>query len=216
MTRISNPDEVGAQQDIPAGWSGTAAYFLRVNGDNSVSLLGYDVNTLETFTVWDGGDIGFSGVRPIPTGGGFLIATQSSWLLIGVDGTVAELGPNELGITGEGFLSPYGTLVAYPAGGQIVVAEVSSPGVPIGTLPYVDGIGAGFTWQPDGEYLAVSDGFSIQVYDYLGDFIGAATSDNGVTIAAPQWLPDGIYYVETSPKPSLRRLINEKVPGFGE
>jgi Tol biopolymer transport system component len=78
----------------------------------------------------------------------------------------------------------------------------------------VNGNGAGFTWSPDGSYLAVSDGYSLQIYDTSGTFISAATSDNGVVIAAPQWLSDGIYYVETSPTPSLRRLLESKIPGI--
>jgi hypothetical protein len=113
-------------------------------------------------------------------------------------------------------MSPFGTLVAYPAGGQLIVASVDSPGVPIGqSIPFVAGQGAGFTWEPNGEYLAVSDGFSIAIYEENGTFIGVATSDLGVQIAAPQWLGDGIYYVETSPTPSTRLLIYEKIPGFG-
>ena len=80
----------------------------------------------------------------------------------------------------------------------------------------MEGSGSGFTWSPDGEYLAVSDGYSIQVYQETGEFVGAATSDLGVTIAAPQWFDDGIYYVETSPHPSLRRLLLSKLPGFTE
>jgi hypothetical protein len=119
-------------------------------------------------------------------------------------------------LTGEGVLSPGGTLVAYPAGGQVVVAGVGSPGIANAIIPYVEGPGAGFTWAPDGEFLAVSDGYSIQVYDENGNFIGAATSDHEVTIAAPQWFDDGIYYVETSPTPSLRHLRLSKIPGFSE
>ncbi|MDQ2683852.1 MAG: hypothetical protein M3Y37_10035, partial [Chloroflexota bacterium] len=216
VRRISDPDSAGAAEDIPAGWAGTAAYWLRVNGDGTVAMMGYDVNTGETFTIWEGGERSLTGVRPVSTGDGFLIPTQSSWLRIGLDGSEAELGPNDVGITGEAFLSPFATLIAYPAGGQIVIAESAKPGIQVAAgIPYVDGPGSGFTWSPDGSYLAVSDGFSIQIYDYQGTFVSAVISESGVSIAAPQWLSDGLYYIELAPTPSLRRLTNEKIPGFG-
>lgn len=214
---ISDPAADGAIQDIPAGWSGTAAYYLRETGDeaSTVTLYAYDVNTGETTTVWTSEGVALSPGRPIPTGDGFLIATTQSWLLIGIDGSEANLGPNDYGLTGEGFLSPFGSLVAYPAGGQIIVADVSTPGIAIGQpLPYVSGVGAGFTWSPDGTHLAVSDGVSLQMYDTAGSFAGAAASAVGVTIAAPQWLDDGIYYVELDPTPSLRRLLEAKITGY--
>lgn len=213
---ISDPARDGAVQDIPAGWSGTSAYYLRETGDDqsTVILFAYDVNTGGTEEIWRSTGVALSGGRPIPTGDGFLVATTASWLLIGTDGSESNLGPNDYGLTGEGFLSPGAGLVAYPAGDQLIVADVSSPGIPMAQIPYVNGTGIGFTWSPDGSYLAISDGYSLQIYDTAGNFLGAATSDNGVSIAAPQWLSDGIYYVETSPHPSLRRLLEAKIPGL--
>jgi hypothetical protein len=214
---ISDPAADGAIQDIPAGWSGTSAYYLRETGDeaSTVVLYAYDVNTGESTSVWSSEGVALSAGRPIPTGDGFLIATTQSWLLIGPDGSESNLGPNDYGLTGEGFLSPFASLVAYPAGGQIIVAEISTPGIAIGQpIPFVEGAGAGFSWSPDGFHLAVSDGYSIQVYDTFGEFAGAAASDAGVMIAAPQWLADGIYYVELSPTPSLRRLLEAKITGY--
>jgi putative zinc finger protein/WD40 repeat protein len=213
---ISDPSKDGAVQDIPAGWSGTSAYYLRETGDgeSTVILYGYDVNSGETTEIWRSTGVSLSGGRPIPTGDGFLVATTASWLLVGTDGNESNLGPNDFGLTGEGFLSPGASLVAYPAGDQLIVADASSPGIPMAQIPYVNGTGAGFTWSPDGSYLAVSDGYSLQIYDTAGNHIGDATSDNGVTIAAPQWLSDGIYYVETSPTPSLRRLLESRIPGI--
>jgi hypothetical protein len=213
---ISDPAKDGAVQDIPAGWSGTSAYYLRETGDDqsTVILFAYDVNTGGTEEIWRSTGVALSGGRPIPTGDGFLIATTASWLLIGADGSESNLGPNDYGLTGEGFLSPGASLVAYPAGDQLIVADVGNPGIPMAQIPYVNGTGVGFTWSPDGSYLAISDGYSLQIYDTAGNFLGAATSDNGVTIAAPQWLSDGIYYVETSPHPSLRRLLEAKIPGL--
>jgi hypothetical protein len=218
MGPISDPAADGAVQDIPAGWSGSEAFYLRETGDgeSTVILFAYDVNTGETREVWRSVGVSLSGGRPIAAGDRFLIATGQSWLSVGTDGSENVLGTNEYGLTGEGVLSPGGSLVAYPAGGQIVVAGVDSPGVAIGLIPYPEGPGAGFSWSPDGEYLAVSDGYSIQVYDENGTFIGAATSDLSVTIGGPQWFDDGIYYVETSPTPSLRRLLLSKMPGFAE
>jgi hypothetical protein len=215
---ISDPGADGAVQDLPAGWSGSEAFYLRETGDgeSTVILFAYDVNTSETREVWRSVGVSLSGGRPIAAGDRFLIATGQSWLSVGTDGSENVLGTNEYGLTGEGVLSPGGSLVAYPAGSQIVVAGVDSPGIALAFIEYVEGPGAGFSWAPDGEYLAVSDGYSIQVYDENGTFIGAATSDLGVTIGGPQWFGDGIYYVETSPTPSLRRLLLSKMPGFAE
>ena len=96
-----------------------------------------------------------------------------------------------------------------------MIASVETPGIAIGAIPYGGGPGAGFTWSPDGSYLAVSDGFALSIYDATGEFIGIAESATGVTIAAPQWLDDGLYYVETSPTPSLRRILVENISGIG-
>jgi hypothetical protein len=213
---ISDPAADGAVQDIPAGWSGASAYYLRETGDadSTVILFAYDVNSGDTSEVWRSTGVALANGRPIPTGDGFLIATTASWLLVGVDGSEQNLGPNDYGLTGEGFLSPNASLVAYPAGGQLVIADVGSPGIPQALLPYAGSAGSGFTWSPDGAYVAVSDGAAIQIYDTVGSFVGAAESAAGVTIAAPQWLSDGIYYVETSPHPSLRRLLTAKIPGI--
>ena len=178
-------------------------------------LYAYDVNSGETSEIWRSEGVALSPGRPIPTGDGFLIATTQSWLLISADGNETNLGPNDYGLTGEGFLSPFASLVAYPAGGQIIVADINSPGIAIGQgIPFVDGPGSGFTWSPDGYYLAVADGSSLQIFDTSGASVGVAASNAGVTIAAPQWLADGIYYVETSPTPSLRRLLDSKVPEY--
>ncbi len=211
---VSDPVAGGALQDIPAGWSGTNAYFLRDVGDGTVILFAHDVNSREDSEVWRSEGVTLSGARPIPTGEGFLIPTAASWLLIGVDGSESNLGPNDYTPTGEGFLSPFASLVAYPSGGQIIIAEVGTPGIPTGILPYVEGQGAGFSWSPDGFHIAVSDGSSIQVYDTFGEYAGSAMSDLGVVIAAPQWLADGIYYVQLAPEPSLRRVIESKITDY--
>jgi hypothetical protein len=214
---ISLVTDEGYQEDIPAGWLGTSAYYLRVVGDelNTVILYGYDVNSGETFEAWRSENVFLAGGRPIPTGDGFLVGTSVSWLLVGPGGLDEYLGPADYPLAGEAFLSPGASLIAYPIGGQLMIAQTNSPNDVMGSVPYGGGPGAGFTWSPGGDYVAVSDGYSLSIYDTSGNLISVVTSDLGVTIAAPQWLADGIYYVETSPTPSLRLLLLEKIPGFG-
>ena len=214
---ISVASDEGYQEDIPAGWLGTSAYYLRVVGDeaSTVILYGYDVNTGETTEAWRSENVFLAGGRPISTGDGFLIGTAVSWLLVGPGGLDENLGPADYPLAGEAFPSPGASLIAYPIGGQLAIAPTNSPNEVMGMVPYGGGAGAGFTWSPGGDYVAVSDGFSLSIYDTSGQLISVVTSETGVTIAAPQWLADGIYYVETSPTPSLRLLLVEKIPEFG-
>ena len=216
---ISAETDESYLEEIPAGWSGQSAYYLRVlgNAENTVILYGYDVNSRQSTEVWRSDGIVLSGGRPIPTNDGFLIATDSQWLFIGADGSESDLGANSYGLGGEGFPSPFATLLAYPSGGQLVIAEVASPGVPVGQpIPYAGGPGSGFSWAPSGEYLVVTDGASLQIYDYLGTYLGEATSSEGAAVGSPQWLADGIYYVEISPNPALRLLGNSAIPGWSQ
>jgi Tol biopolymer transport system component len=216
-TTISTDSGEDYAQDIPAGWSGTSAYYLRVIGDdrNSVVLYGYEVNSGETTEVWKADNIELAGPRPVMTDNGILIPTVSDWQLVGFDGTATTVDGNASGITGTAILSPYGTLIAYPAGGQIVVASVDTPGTPLGApIPYASGPGAGFSWEPNGEDLVVSDGATLQIYTNDGNSLGQVTSTDGMAIAAPQWRGDGIYYVEISPEIAYRLLNTGDIPGY--
>ena len=212
---VENDDDY--VEEVPAGWNGTTAYYLRVLGDSdsTVVLYGYDVNSGDTYELWRATGINLSDTRPISTNDGFLIATTDQWLFIGMDGSQSELGANSLGVSGPAVLSPFGTLIAYSTGSQIVIAPVDSPGSPQGApIPYAPGPGAGFSWEPGGNDLVVSDGASLTIYDNKGNVLGVVGSTTGVSLAGPQWLPEGIYYVETSPNPSYRLLITAKIPGY--
>ncbi len=83
-------------------------------------------------------------------------------------------------------------------------------------MPYAPNAGSGYTWEPTGDYVAVSDGASITIYDYMGNLLGTLGSETGITIAGPQWIEGGIYYLETSPNPSLRIIIPQKIPGYSQ
>jgi hypothetical protein len=217
---ISNPNDESYVEEIPIGWYGTSAYYLRLLGDSESTavLYGYDVNTLETVEVWRQTGIELSGGRGVSKQDGtFLIPTVSEWLLVNIDGSQSSIDSMTFPVTGTPILSPYGTQVIYPSGTQLIIAPIETPGSAQGSLiPYAPNAGAGYSWSPSGEAVAVSDGASITLYDNFGAQIGLLTSDAGVTIAGPQWLDDGIYYLETNPTPSLRVADNSTLPGLSE
>ena len=217
---ISNPNDESYVEEIPIGWYGTSAYYLRLLGDSDSTavLYGYDVNTLETVEIWRQTGIELSGGRGVSKQDGtFLIPTNSEWMLVSIDGSQTSIDTMTFPVTGAPILSPYGTQIVYPSGTQLVIAPIDTPGTAQGSLiPYAPNAGAGYTWSPSGESLAVSDGASITIFDNFGSQIGLLTSDAGVTIAGPQWFEAGIYYLETSPSPSLRLAIPSDLPGYSE
>ena len=216
-TVISNDNGESFQEEIPAGWVDTSAYYLRVLGDSdqTVVLYAYEVNEKTTTEIWRGNGISLSSARPVALGAGFLIPTQTDWLLVGTDGSVTSLDSNTFAPTGDPILSPFGTLVMYPSDTQLVIASVQSPGSPQGALiPYAPNAGAGYSWEPNGEYVVVSDGSNLVIYDSTGNQVGEISSASGMSIAAPQWLEDGIYYVESSPDQNWRLVNSADIPGY--
>ncbi len=216
---ISNPNDESYVEEIPVGWSGSAAYYLRLLGDSDSTavLYGYDVNSGGTSELWRGTNIEMSGGCGVVTENGFLIPTVDSWLQIDFGGSASEIDSMTFPVTGQPIASPFGSLVMYPSGTQLVIASASSPGTASGSLmPYAPNAGSGYTWEPTGDYVAVSDGASITIYDYMGNLLGTLGSETGITIAGPQWIEGGIYYLETSPNPSLRIIIPQKIPGYSQ
>ena len=106
---VENDDDY--VEEIPAGWNGTTAYYLRVLGDSdsTVVLYGYDVNSGDTYELWRASGINLADTRPISTNDGFLIATSDQWLFVGMDGSQSDLGANSLGVSGPAVVSPFGT-----------------------------------------------------------------------------------------------------------
>lgn len=210
---ISDPSE-GAVADVPAGWVGATAYYLRTYDSGRIELRGWDAGTGASLgEVWSLDDAGLVGVRPLQTNAGFLIPTADGWLLVTPDGGEQNLGGTPSGFVGDGLLSPDGSRLAIVIGGGLAIVDAGSPGNRIAEIPYAETVGAGFSWSPDGALLAVSDGASITVYAADGSPVGAATSEAGVTIAGPQLQEDGVYFVQTSGEPSLRRFdLNRLLP----
>ena len=201
--------------DVPAGWIGSTAYFQRTFPDapGRIELWGHDVVAGSGSLVWSSETVEPRAARPIATPNGILIAAND-WLLIGPDGSESNLGANPFDYVRSAVVSPSGGRVALEAGGTIVVVESGSPSSVITALPYSEGFGAGFSWSPDEQYIAVTDGATITVYTVTGGIVGVATSDVGVTIGGPQFQDGEIWYLQTDPEPSLRSLLLTKVPGW--
>ena len=203
---ISDPSEASAT-DVPAGWVGATAYYLRTYDTGRIELRAWDAGSgVSLGPVWGADDAQLTGARPLQTNAGFLIPTPDAWLLVTPEGLAQEVGGNPFGFVGDGRLSPDGSLLAIATGDGLVIVDAGSPSSVVATLPYSETVGAGFSWSPDGTSLAVSDGASIAVYTPGGDLVGTATSETGVTVAGLQFQPDGIYFVQTSGEPSLRRF----------
>ena len=203
---ISDPSE-GSVTDVPAGWVGATAYYLRTYDTGRIELRAWDANSgISLGQVWGSDDAQLTGARPLQTNAGFLIPTPGAWLLVTPDGFAQEVGGNPFGFVSDGRLSPDGSLLAIATGDGLTIANAASPGNVVATLPYAEAPGAGFSWSPDGASLAVSDGASIAVYTSGGELVGTATSETGITVAGLQFQPDGIYFVQTSGEPSLRRF----------
>lgn len=203
-------DDGNAVSDIPAGWLGSQLYYLRTFPDepNRVELHSAGPNGEGDTIVWADDDVGFAGQRPIavPDLGGVLIPTGSSWLLVAADGSAGVIGENPYGAIGEALISPGGSRIAYVAGGQLIVAEVGQPGSPMGVLPYPSG---GFAWSPSGEQLVIVEGSTLSIYSAFGEFLGSVANEAGLTITAPAWSGNGIFFLEVAPAPAIRRIAPE-------
>ncbi len=112
-----------------------------------------------------------------PGGGGFAL-----WS--GQDG-----GPFGSGL-GSARLTPGGDRMAFLANGALYLAPTSDPNaavqVPVGSV-------IGYDFSPSGDRLAVSDGYTISVYDAFGNGpLIAVGNQGGIPIGAIDWREDGI------------------------
>jgi hypothetical protein len=197
--------------DIPAGWQGSTVYYQRLLLDQPgrMQIRFANLDGSGDGLLWEGEGIDQGGTRPVTTDSGVLMPTPSSWLLIGFDGSASDLGGNPYGYVGAPILSPFGTLVAYPIGGAIIVAPVEAPGSALGSIPQ----SGGFAFSPDGKNLVVSDGASIMLYTNDGVLLGSALSS--VAIGPPNWTDSGIYYVQVGAEAALRRISVEQIISGG-
>lgn len=200
-------EELGAVVDIPAGWIDSSIYYLRLFPDEPgrMEIHQADWNGENDFVLWIGEGIELSGERPQTTLDGILIPTPSSWLFVDLAGVESNLGTNPYGYVSEPTLSPFGSLVAYASGGQLVVAPVVSPGAPQFEIPY-DGF-SGFDFSPDGAQIVVADGVSLSIYSTDdGSLLAVAGGGDGGTNVFPEWTDEGIRYLEIGDNTSLRSV----------
>ncbi len=191
--------------DIPAGWVGSQIYYLRSFPDSpgTVELRRADWDGGNDEVVWTAEGIELSGERPVATLDGVLIPTSNSWIFVDVAGGASELTAPS-GFVGEPLLSPFGSLVAYPVGDQLIVAPTADPGSPQVVIPYPDGY-SGFDFSPDGSQMVVSDGSSLLIYSTDDGSLVGQISD-GSAVAFPHWSDDGIRYLALG-DPTLLMLI---------
>lgn len=198
----------GPVADTPAGWIGDQLYYVRSfpNETGRIELHRAAWNGADDELLWSEEGIELGGDWPMATHDGVVIPTTTSWLFIDIAGGESDLGPNAHGISGDPLLSDGGTLMAYPAGNQLIVAPVTSPGVAQAVIPY-DGV-SGFEFAPGGEQIVVADGTGMQIYSTQdGAVISGVTSDGGVAIIAPYWDESGIRYLEIGETTLLKLIL---------
>jgi hypothetical protein len=190
--------------DVPAGWLGDRIYYLRTFPDQPgvAELHSANPDGSDDAIVWTGKDVTPVGQRPVATGSGILIPTQSSWLLVSPGGNASNVGANPYGAVTAPTLSPGGSLVAYLVGGQVIVASINSPGAAIASIPSA----GSFDWSPDGEQLVVTDGSGVSIFTSGGAPVMSIPNATGVGIAAVGWTGDGIYLLESNPVTGLFQL----------
>src|SRR5262249_13759751 len=155
--------------DTPAGWTQDGQLlYLRTFPDDPghAELHGCAWDGSDDQVLWDG-DLGPLLARPVATADGVWVVTGDGWVLLGLDGSVTDPQPNPWGAIGDPVASPFGSVIAFEAGGQIVVASADNPWLALGA-PIPDGGGGGFAFAPNGEHLVVADGAGLAIYDLDG------------------------------------------------
>jgi hypothetical protein len=203
---IGEPAETSVV-DTPAGWQDTRVYYLRTILDSPglMELRSANWDGSDDAFVWSGEGYQLSGDRPLAVAGGFLIPTDQGWLFVSTGGGETLYG-SVGGYVQDAILSPGGSLFAYQLGNQVIIALVDQPDVPYGTMPYVDGPGAGFSFATTGQQVAISDGQRIDLFSIEGNELGSAGSGTGMPIAGTFWIEDTIYFVQSGDNASLRSV----------
>ena len=206
-----SPDEDVPVDDIAIGWVGASLYYLRTFPDNSgyVELHKAEWNGENDEVIWSAEGFEYRGDQPLATLDGVLIPTSSSWLFIDPAGNEIDFGSNTAGFVGEPILSPFGSLMAYSVGTQVVVAPTSSPGSAQAIIEYPDGV-SGFAFSPSGEEIVVADGVSLRIYSTEdGSLISEASGTTGAYIGHVHWAQDGIRYLEMGEMTTLNLIQPE-------
>jgi len=180
--------------DDPIGWVDSTLIYQRITADQQVEL-----RTVE----WNGApvsDQGFGSLdSPVsalgsayPVGIGALVPTDSAWLLV-ESGSVQVIDGNpysDIGLVRTDFDED---VIAYVAGGQLIIASVSSPGTAISSIPYN---GVDYDLSPDTSTVAISTGSGIELWTSDGAFIGA--SDSSIDTGSVVWRSTGIIFIDQS------------------
>jgi len=194
-----------AVSDIPAGWLGNRYYYQRTFPDSpgEIEVRSANWDGSDDQLIWAGTDVSPVTARPVVTELGITIATSAGWLVIGANGSVSNMGGAAFGSVSAPIVSPGGSLIAYSADGMVYVANINNPGSPVGTgIPYAGGFGSGYAFATSGEELVVSSAGGLSLYTIFGVSLGSAASS--VTIAAPYWVEDRIYFLEVGDITTLR------------
>jgi hypothetical protein len=185
----------GAYADSPIGWVGDNLIYQRQTEDGTTEIrsLIWDPNAAEPAsdelveTVGGPADPVGPGY---PVGDGILIPTASAWLLA-TEGSVSVIDQNPYGqisLVRTSFNEP---LIAYVAGGELIVAERTSPGTPRWTLPFS---GVDYDISPDVDRVVISTGNGLEIWSLDGELLGA--SGTSIQTGSVLWLSGGIILLD--------------------
>ncbi|MGE3798294.1 MAG: hypothetical protein AB7G88_10650, partial [Thermomicrobiales bacterium] len=193
--------------DTPAGWSGSRYYYQRTfpESPGEIEFHSASWDGSDDQTIWTSTDVVPVTSRPAATDDGFLIATNSRWILITTSGDAQDVGSNPYGSIGVVLVSPYRTLISYTVGGEIVIAPVNGPGSAMAVLPFT----GGYDFSSSGEQIVISNGSTLELYSIYGEYLGSASGS--AATGPPYWSDDTIYYLELGGSTTLRAVSASEI-----
>lgn len=202
ISYVPQSDE-GPSSDVPVGGDGGTHYFLRTYADRPgvMELRTTTADGSDGGVLWSTDDATLAAPRPAWGPTGILLPTESGWLRISPGGDAVSLGPNPFGYIGIPVVSPGGGLVAYSAGGEVIVAWTDAPGTPAATAPFPTQSG-GYAFATSGEEVVVCDGSELHVVSYDGSDLGTLAGSQPVGSCA--WTGDTIYFLHVGDDAALR------------
>lgn len=188
--------------DDPIGWVDNTLLYQRITEDQEVELRAVEWNGApvsdEGFGSLDGTVTALGAAYPV--GIGTLVPTDSAWLLV-EDGSVQVIDGNPYGAIQLVRTDYEEDIITYVAGGQLIIASVSSPGTAISTVPFS---GVDYDLSPDASTVAISNGSGIELWSRDGTFIGA--SDSSIDTGSVVWRSTGIIFIDQTN--DLLRLLD--------
>ena len=185
----------GAHTDAPIGWIGDRLIYERMTGDGSVEVraLAWDTGAASPAGDTQLGTIDqpFSSLgRGYRAQAGTLIAGTDAWMLVtDTEASIIDGNPyGEVRLARTAFADP---VIAYVAGGQLIVAPQDAPGSPIVAIPFS---GVDFDISPAVDRIVVSTGSGLEIYTFDGELVGR--SGTGVKTGSVVWLSGGIVFID--------------------